>query len=132
MGYSIWRASFGLEYYARTLEGDRATLSPSHTGTQPASYESDGITIRPLGREVDKTFALLLDLDKSQRKQAVLGVKARELTVIEGNSHDAEIVQAKGIKGSALTEKQRDLLLDLIGEWTGIPNPCLPYLRFPV
>ena len=34
-------------------------LTPTHTGTQPASYRRDGKTIRPLGGENDKAFELI-------------------------------------------------------------------------
>jgi hypothetical protein len=56
-----------------TLAGPNGTLAPSHTGAQPATYEVEGKTVRPLGREVDKSYALLASLDPAQRKQAILG-----------------------------------------------------------
>jgi hypothetical protein len=42
----------------------RGTLAPSHTGAQPATYEIEGKTVRPLGDETDKAFALLIDIHK--------------------------------------------------------------------
>jgi len=76
--------------------------------------------VRPLGREVDKAFALMGSLDEAQRKQAILGMQMRDLVL--GPGRDGQTIQPEGIKGSALTEKQREMLLDLAGEWTGIMN----------
>jgi hypothetical protein len=47
----------------------RGTLAPGHTGAQPATYEIEGKTVRPLGDETDKAFALLSSLNEAQRKQ---------------------------------------------------------------
>ena len=44
---------------------------PTLTGAQPALYTLNGKTVRPLGQESDKAFALLNALDESQRKQAI-------------------------------------------------------------
>jgi hypothetical protein len=101
-----------------TLAGDNGTLAPSHTGAQPARYQFEGKTIRPLGNEVDKAFALLTSLDEAQRKQAILGVQMRDLVL--GPGREGKMIQPEGIKGADLTDKQREMLLDLAGEWTGI------------
>jgi hypothetical protein len=101
-----------------TLVGEHGTLTPSHTGAQPAIYELEGKTVRPLGREVDKAFALIGSLDETQRKQAILGFQMRDLAL--GPGRDGQTIQPEGIEGSALTEKQREMLLDLASEWTGI------------
>jgi hypothetical protein len=101
-----------------TFVGENGTLTPSHTGAQPAHYEVEGKTIRPLGRETDKAFTLLSSLDEGQRKQAILGFEMHDLVL--GPGRDGQMIQPEGIKGSALTEKQRGMLLDLASEWTGL------------
>ena len=101
-----------------TLVGEQHTLTPSHTAAQPARYELEGKTVRPLGHEVDKAFALISSLDEVQRKQAILGSQFHDLVL--GPGRDGQTIQPEGIKGSALTEKQRERLLDLASEWTGI------------
>ena len=117
-----WMIQFGGHHLGLniTLVGDNATLAPSHTGAQPAIYEFEGKTVRPLGRENDKAFALLASLDEAQRKQAILGFQMHDLVL--GPGRDGQTIQPEGIKGSALTEKQREMLLDLASEWTGIMN----------
>jgi hypothetical protein len=115
-----WMIQFGGHHLGLnvTLAGEQRTLAPSHTGAQPAIYEFEGKTARPLGRETDKAFALLDSLNDVQRKQAILGFQMRDLVL--GPGRDGQTIQPEGIKGSALTEKQRQMLLDLAGEWTGI------------
>ena len=101
-----------------TFAREYGTLAPSHTGAQPARFELEGKTVRPLGREVDKAFALYSSLDDAQRKQATLGFEMRDLAL--GPGRDGQMIEPEGIKGSNLTEKQREMLIDLVSEWTGI------------
>ena len=120
-----WMIQFGGHHLGLnvTLAGEQRTLAPSHTGAQPAIYELEGKTVRPLGRETDKAFALLSSLNEAQRKQAILDFQMRDLVL--GPGRDGQTIQPEGIKGSALTEKQREMLLDLAGEWTGIMHEAV-------
>ena len=115
-----WMIQFGGHHLALniTLVGEHGTLTPSHTAAQPAIYELEGKTIRPLGRENDKAFALVNSLDEKQRKEAILGFQMHDLVL--GPGRDGQTIQPEGIKGSALSERQREMLLDLASEWTGI------------
>jgi hypothetical protein len=115
-----WMIQYGGHHLALnlTLAGAHATLAPSHTGAQPALYEFEGKTVRPLGQETDKAFALLSSLDEAQSKQAILGFQMHDLVL--GPGRDGQTIQPEGIKGSALNEKQQAMLLDLASEWTGI------------
>ena len=117
-----WMIQFGGHHLGLniTLAGSQRTLAPSHTGVQPAVYQIEGKTIRPLGGEVDKAFALVNSLNEEQRKTAILGFQMRDLAL--GPGRDGQMIAPEGIKGSALTEAQRQALLDLAGEWTGILN----------
>lgn len=117
-----WMIQFGGHHLAIniTLVGDHGTLAPSHTSAQPAIYEIEGKTVRPLGDETDKSFALLSSLNEAQRKKAILGFEMHDLVL--GPGRDGQTIQPEGIQGSDLTDKQRELLLDLASEWTGIQN----------
>jgi hypothetical protein len=53
-----------------TIAGSKGVLTPSLTGAQPATFQSNGKTLRPLGRESDKALALVQSLDEKERKQA--------------------------------------------------------------
>src|SRR5438876_6384050 len=106
-----WMIQFGGHHLGLniTLVGEQGTLAPSHTGAQPAIYQLEGKTVRPLGREVDKSFDLVNSLDEAQRKRAILGFQMRDLVL--GPGRDGQFIQPEGIKASALTEKQREMLL---------------------
>ncbi len=117
-----WMIQFGGHHLAIniTLVGDHGTLAPSHTAAQPAIYEIEGKTVRPLGDETDKGFALLSSLNEAQRKKAILGFEMHDLVL--GPGRDGQTIQPEGLKGSELTDKQRELLLDLASEWTSIQS----------
>ena len=115
-----WMLQFGGHHLALniTMPGDHGILTPSLTAAQPALYEWNGKTVRPLGQENDKAFALLDALDESQRKQAILNYRVADLVL--GPGQDGKTIQPEGLKASAMNDQQRGLLLDLIWEWAGI------------
>ena len=117
-----WMIQFGGHHLAinLTVAGSENVLTPSHTGTQPASYSLDGQTIRPLGKENDKAFALINALDAAQRKEAILNYQVAD-TVL-GPGHDGEVIQPEGVRASKFAPNQQTMLLDLINEWVSILN----------
>jgi Protein of unknown function (DUF3500) len=120
-----WMIQFGGHHLGLniTLAGHNGTLAPTHTGAQPASYEVEGKTVRPLGREADEALALVNSLDEAQRKQAVLGFQIRDLVL--GPGQDGKTIQPEGIKGSDLSEKQLQMLAEIANEWIGIQNEAI-------
>ncbi len=118
-----WMLQYGGHHLALnlTVVGEHGVLTPTLTGAQPATYTTaDGKTVRPLGPENDKAFALMGALDETQRQQAVLKYRVADLVL--GPSHDGQTIQPEGMKASAMNEKQRAMLLDLISQWAGIAN----------
>ena len=117
-----WILQFGGHHLAinMTLAGRQATLAPSHTAAQPASYSFEGRTVRPLGDENDRAFALMAALDADQRKQAILGYNVSDLVL--GPGQDGRTIQPEGLRASALSASQQAMLLDLVREWAGIAN----------
>jgi hypothetical protein len=115
-----WMLQYGGHHLALniTIAGQRGILTPTLTGAQPALYTIDGKTVRPLGQESDKAFALLNALDETQRKQAILNYRVADLVL--GPGQDGKTIQPEGLKASAMNEHQRAMLLDLISEWAGI------------
>jgi Protein of unknown function (DUF3500) len=115
-----WMLQFGGHHLALnvTIAGARGVLTPTLTGAQPALYTSNGKAIRPLGQESDKALALLNALDDTQRKQAILGFRLADLVL--GPGQDGKIIQPEGLKASAMNDRQRAMLLDLISEWANI------------
>ena len=106
-----------------TFAGRQATLAPSLTAAQPASYSFEGRTVRPLGGEIDRAFALMATLDAGQRGQAILGYKVSDLVL--GPGQDGRAIQPEGLKASAMSASQQTMLLDLAREWAGIANDAL-------
>jgi hypothetical protein len=115
-----WMLQFGGHHLALnvTVAGERGILTPSLIGAQPALYTVNGKTVRPLGPESDKAFALLNALDEGQRKQAILSFRLADLVL--GPGQDGKTIQPEGLKASAMNERQRAMLLDVISEWAGI------------
>ena len=95
-----WMLQFGGHHLALniTIVGERGTLTPSLTGAQPGTYTANGKTVRPLGQENDKGFALLNALDDAQRKQAILNYRVADLVL--GPGHDGQTIQPEGLKAS--------------------------------
>ena len=87
-----WMLQFGGHHLAinLTLAGSQATMTPSLPAAQPASYTVEGRTVRPLGSENDKAFALINALDATQRRQAILAYRVSDLVLGPGQDgqHD--------------------------------------------
>jgi hypothetical protein len=115
-----WILQFGGHHLALniTFAGERGVLTPTLTGAQPALYTSNGKTVRPLGPESDRALALFNALDENQRKQVILSYRLADLVL--GPGQDGKTIQPEGLKASAMNERQRAMLLDLISEWAGI------------
>jgi hypothetical protein len=115
-----WMLQFGGHHLALniTMAGERGVLTPTLTGAQPALYTLNGKTVRPLKGESDKAFALLGALDGQQRKQAILSYRVADLVL--GPGQDGKTIQPEGLKATAMNERQRAMLLDVISEWAGI------------
>jgi hypothetical protein len=117
-----WMLQFGGHHLALnvTMVGLDGILTPSLTAAQPAKYTVDGKTVRPLGAENDKAFALINALDGGQRRQAILNYKVADLVL--GPGQDGKTIQPEGIKCSSMNASQQAMLLELVGEWAGIVN----------
>ncbi len=124
-----WMLQFGGHHLALniTIAGDKGVMTPSLTGAQPASFQLNGKTIRPVGRESDKGLALLQSLDENQRKQAILNYRVPDLVL--GPGQDGKRIAPEGMKVSAMNEKQKAMLLDLMSEWVGIMNDSAASVR---
>lgn len=117
-----WMLQFGGHHLALniTIAGSEGVLTPTLTGAQPATFQLNGKTIRPIGRESDKALALLQSLDEKQRKEAVLNYTVADLVL--GPGQDDKKIAPEGLKASAMNATQQAMLVDLIAEWAGIIN----------
>ena len=117
-----WMVQFGGHHLAInvTIVGSNNVITPSLPAAQPARYMLNGQTIRPLGKENDKGFALIGALNAQQRQQAILNYRVSDLVL--GPLEDGKTIQPEGILATALNESQQAMLLDLAHEWVGILN----------
>lgn len=117
-----WMLQYGGHHLAinLTLAGSQASMTPSLPAAQPATYTFEGREIRPLGKENDKAFALINALDEKQRGQAILNYNVSDLVL--GPGQDGRTIQPEGIRASALSPAQQNMLTDLVREWAGIMN----------
>jgi len=115
-----WILQFGGHHLAinLTIAGNQASMTPSLPAAQPATYTIEGRTIRPLGEENDKAFALINALDAKQKSQAILPSRVADLVL--GPTQDGRTIQPEGIRASALTAPQQAMLWDIVHEWAGI------------
>ena len=103
-----------------TVVGPDVAIAPTLTGVQPATFLRDGQEVRPLGDENDKAFALMASLDADQQEVAILDYEVGDLVL--GPGHDGMVLQPEGLSAVDMTEDQRALLLDLVGEWVEMLN----------
>jgi hypothetical protein len=117
-----WMIQFGGHHLAInvTVVGPTNVMTPSLPAAQPAQYTLNGQTIRPLGHENDKGFALINALTVAQQKQAILNYDVTDLVL--GPGADGKVIQPEGILASGLDARQQALLLDVVHEWAGILN----------
>jgi hypothetical protein len=119
-----WMVQFGGHHLGLnvTVIGKHFVLTPTHTGAQPSLFQRDGKDVRPLGVENDTAFKLVNALDEKQRKQAVLADRPQGELLL-GPGRDGRKIEPQGIKGSALTDEQQAMLLDVIAGWVKIVEP---------
>lgn len=117
-----WMLEFGGHHLGLNLimRGENGVITPTLTGAQPAVYSSEGKTVRVLAAENDKAFDLLNALDPNQQKTAILNYRVADLVLAPG--HEGDKLVPEGLKASAMSERQRAMLLDLISQWAGIVN----------
>jgi hypothetical protein len=115
-----WMLQFGGHHLAinLTIGGSQVSMTPSLPAAQPATFTVEGRTVRPLGDENDKSFALVNALDDAQRSQAVLNYRVADLVL--GPGQDGRTIQPEGLRASSMTPAQQAMLLGVIEEWAGI------------
>jgi Protein of unknown function (DUF3500) len=98
-----------------TIVGNDMTMAPSLLGTQPSSFTRDGATVRPMGDETDKGFAMINALAEARRAEAIIGTTGKDLVL--GPGQDGKVLTPEGSPVSGWTAEEQALLIDLIGVW---------------
>jgi hypothetical protein len=100
--------------------GDQVVMSPSFMGSEPVTARTGryaGTAV--LGDEQDKGLALATLLSAEQRKVAVLAQPKTRGNALAQAFRDNLVLDYAGIRATALTVPQRDLLLDVVAEYVG-------------
>lgn len=103
-----------------TLDGatDAITFAPTHLGLQPAVYtDADGNEVQPFEGIYTDAFAFFDSLTAEQQATLTSGDVSM---CAPGDTCDFAI--GEGLTGADLTEEQKQLLLDLIENWSGMAD----------
>ncbi|GAB3607571.1 DUF3500 domain-containing protein [Conyzicola nivalis] len=119
---SAYEVQFGGHHLGinATLDGsaEAITFAPTHLGVQPAVYTAaDGTEVQPFDGIYTDAFAFYDALTAEQQATLTSG----EVTSCAPGD-TCEFTTGSGLLGSDLTDEQRELLLDLIANWSGMAD----------
>ena len=105
------------------VEGKAIASAPAFAGTNPAEV-MDGPQkgTRVLALQEDSGRALVMALDATQRTTATINATAPN-EIVTGNRLDIDPLTPEGLKMSAMTAAQRDLLMKVIDSYAGLMAP---------
>ncbi|MFC2519958.1 MAG: DUF3500 domain-containing protein [Corynebacterium matruchotii] len=118
-----WSIQFGGHHVGinATFSNGAITFAPTHLGTQPTTYtDSNGQTQSALGDMYQTAFDFYNSLTDEQKQKLYQGEEVKNLTCAPGDTCDYPT--GTGIKGSELTEEQKQLLLKVIANWTNLAD----------
>ena len=117
-----WMFQFGGHHLAIniTVYGSDVSFSPMLTGGNPLHLRLEGKEIFILEEETTAAQAFLDSLDNKQKNRAVRGEQAIDLQF--GPGKYGAVASPEGIKGSDLTDTQKELLLKVIVARLGFIN----------
>jgi Protein of unknown function (DUF3500) len=119
-----WRVEFHhVSLHFDVVNGNAISSTPSFAGANPAEVK-DGPQKgqRTLGALEDSARALVMALDEPQRKVAVFTNVALD-DIVTGNALDIKPLSPDGIKASAMTTAQRELLTKILDAYAGLMAP---------
>ena len=120
---SAWAVQFGGHHVGinATFDNGAITFAPTHLGTQPTTYVDDnGQTKSALGGMYETAFAFYNSLTEEQKSKLYQGEEVKNLTCAPGDTCDYPT--GTGIKGSDLTDEQKQLLLKVIANWVDLAD----------
>ena len=102
--------------------GNMVVAAPSFWGSNPAEVrEGPKKGLRALDKEQDAGRALVMALDEAQRKTAIYSDTAPD-DILTTTKFPIDPLKPEGLSASAMTEKQRALLIQLIEVYTSQMN----------
>ena len=117
-----WMFQFGGHHLAIniTVFGPHVSFSPMLTGGQPLHLSHAGEEVFITQQETLAAQTFMDSLTEEQRTQAVRG--DRPITLLLGPGQFGTVVAPEGIKGSSLTDGQKEMLLSVIAARLGFMN----------
>ncbi|WP_422695959.1 DUF3500 domain-containing protein, partial [Corynebacterium mastitidis] len=118
-----WTLQFGGHHLGlnATMDADSLTFAPTHLGTQPTEWvNKQGQTIKTMDKTYTTAFAFYDSLSEEQRSKLYQGQQVGTMVCAPGGTCDYPT--GTGLKGSDLTEEQRDLLIDVVANWVGMAD----------
>jgi len=118
-----WSIQFGGHHVGinATFSNGAITFAPTHLGTQPTTYtDSNGQTQSALGDMYQTAFDFYNSLTDEQKQKLYQGEEVKNLTCAPSDTCDYPT--GTGIKGSELTDEQKQLLLKVIANWTNLAD----------
>jgi hypothetical protein len=119
-----WRVEFHhISLHFTVVNGTAIASTPSFAGANPAEVR-DGPQKgqRTLGPLEDTARALVTALDEGQRKTAIVNAVALN-DIVTGNTLDINPLSPVGVRASALTAAQKDLLQRILDAYAGLMAP---------
>jgi hypothetical protein len=105
------------------VDGTAVASTPTFAGSNPAEVpEGPQKGRRVLGLLEDSGRALVTALDQSQREIAVITATAPN-EIVTSNTLDISPLSPEGLKASAMTAGQRDLLMRVVDAYAGLMAP---------
>lgn len=120
---SDWSIQFGGHHIGinATFSDGAITFAPTHLGTQPSEWTNeDGETVAALSNMYETAFAFYDSLTEEQQAQLYQGEELDSMVCAPGSTCDYPT--GTGLKGSDLTDEQKELLLDVIANWVGLAD----------
>lgn len=119
---SAWEVQFGGHHLGinATLDGDSEaiTFAPTHLGVHPAVYtDEDGNEVQPFDGIYTDAFAFYDSLTEEQQATLTSG----EVSMCAPGD-TCDFTTGSGLRGSDLTDGQKQLLLDVIANWVGMAD----------
>jgi len=111
------------------INDSHIATTPFFFGANPAEVQHGSRKgLRTLSGEEDLARALLKSLNDDQRKSAVVSNEAPR-DILSGNSRKASPVAPAGIQASKLSQKQQDILMNLLKEYAANMPPDIAAAR---
>ncbi|MDI9903709.1 DUF3500 domain-containing protein [Rhodococcus sp. IEGM 1409] len=107
---------FGGHHLARTLtyNGDNVSQTPQFVGSEPVTFETDGVTVEPVKAESDGMFGAIAALNDGQLSSAEITSGTFDDLVAGPGADSGIFPAAEGVEVSTLDTTQKDAVLAAI------------------